>query len=296
MDQTPKKIIGCEFSRFLCNSLTQSSAGKVKIYHRSGIDFPQLIESAIGENVRDFQSCGSELFICNCKCYKKLQRLEKAKKSLDSIKQEICSTYQAINRRVKRQRADQIVDGNIAPSKRTSVAKSLKFNSVPATATSTTSLLATTCTSYNRPAVFLGNPVAWASPQYAGDQLLRQAFVPLITSTPASQQKTRKPSRVTETPSEVAVKISVNYPSKPVNKVLSKEYEALGKALVHGPPSRIATAVMKRAPLTHLVMEKVLRLLKTEVGDLCSKKKPSLLRNCTKEGWTTFAFEELCQE
>ena len=192
------------------------------------------------------RSSGSELFICNCKCYKKLQRFEKAKKSFDSIKQEICSTYQAINRRVKRQRADQIVDGNIAPSKRTSVAKSLKFNPVPASATSTTSHLATTCTSYNRPAVFFGNPVAWASPQYAGDQLLRQAFLPLLTSTSASQEKTRKQIRATETPSEIAVKISVNYPCKPVNKVLSKEYEALGKALVHGPPSRIATAVMKK--------------------------------------------------
>ena len=169
---------------------------------------------------------------------------------------------------------------------------------MPASATSTTSHLATTCTSYNRAAVFFGNPVAWASPQYAGDQLLRQAFLPLLTSTPASQEKARKQIRAIETPSENAVKISVNYPSmrKPVNKVLSKEYEALGKALVHGPPSRIATAVMKCTPLTHLVIEKVLRLLKTEVGDLCSKKKPSLLRNCTKEALTTFGFEELCRE
>ena len=92
------------------------------------------------------------------------------------------------------------------------------------------------------------------------------------------------------------MKISVNYPSKPVNKVLNKEYEALGKAVVHGPPSRIATAVRKCAPLTHLVIEKVLRSLKTEVGDIWSKKKPSLLRNCTKEALTTFGFEELCRE
>mgnify|MGYP000385707415 CR=1 FL=1 len=187
----------------------------------------------------------------------------------------ICRTYQTINRRVKRQRADQIVDGNIASSKRTSVGKSLKFNRVPASATSTTSHLATACTSYNRPAVFFGNHVAWASPQYAGDQLLRQAFLPLLTSTLASEEKRRKQIRTNKTPSEIAVKISVNYPSKPVSKVLSKEYEALGKALVHGPPSRIATAVRKCAPLTHLVIEKVLRLLKTEVGDICSKKMPS---------------------
>ena len=164
-----KKLLVVNLRVFLCNSLTQSSAGRVKIYGRSGIDLPQLIESAIGENIRNFQSCGSELFICNCKCYKKLQRFDKAKKSLVSSKQEVCSTYQTINRRVKRQRADQIVDGNIASLKRTSVGKSLKFNRVPASATSTTSHLATACTSYNRPASFFGNHVAWASPQCAGD-------------------------------------------------------------------------------------------------------------------------------
>ena len=89
MDQTPKKIIGCEFTCFLCNSLTQSSAARVKIYGRSGIDLHQLIESAIRQNIRNFQSCGFDLFICNCKCYKKLHRFDKPKKTLDSIKQEI---------------------------------------------------------------------------------------------------------------------------------------------------------------------------------------------------------------
>ena len=108
-----------------------------------------------------------------------------------------------------------------------------------------------------------------------------------------SKSETAGPKK---TPSEIAVKISVHYPGKPVNKVLSKEYEALGKALVHSPPLRIATAVMKCAPLTHLLIKKGLRLLKTEVGDLCSKKKPFLLRNCTKEALTTFGFEELCRE
>ena len=81
MDQTPKKLIGCELTCFLCNSLTQSSAGRAKIYGRSGIDLPQLIESAIGQNVRNFQSCGSELFICNCKCYKNSRDLTRLRRA-----------------------------------------------------------------------------------------------------------------------------------------------------------------------------------------------------------------------
>ena len=92
------------------------------------------------------------------------------------------------------------------------------------------------------------------------------------------------------------VKLSVSYPSKTVNKTLPKHYEALGKSLIHGPPSCIATAVLKCAPLTHLVIEKVLRLLKAEVGDLCSKKNPSSLRNCTKDALINFELEKLCNE
>lgn len=134
--------------------------------------------------------------------------------------------------------------------------------------------------------------MAWSSPQYSGDDLLRQAFsAPLLTSTPVSNQKTSNQSKATETATETTVKLSIVYHSKPVNKTLSPEYKALGKALAHGPPSRIATAVMKCAPLTNLVIAKVLRLLKTDMGDLCSKKNPSLLRNCTQEALTNFDFE-----
>lgn len=206
------------------------------------------------------------------------------------------------NRRVKRQRADQVdenIDENVTrltTPKRSSASKSLKFSIDSSPALNTASYLATTCTSYNRPAVFFGNPVAWTSPQYSGDELLRQAFsAPLLTSTPVHKQKTLNQSKATET-TETTVKLSVVYPSKTVNKTLSREYEALGKALLHGPPSRVATAVLKCAPVTQLVIGKLLRLLKTEVGDLCSKKKPSSLRNCTKEGLMNFDFEDLCNE
>ena len=136
--------------------------------------------------------------------------------------------------------------------------------------------------------------MAWTSPQYSGAELVRQAFsAPLSMSTPVSTQRRSNQSQATET---ATVKLSVSYSSKTVNKTLTKDYEALGKALIHGLPSRIATAVLKCAPLTHLVIEKVFRLLKTEVGDLCSKKNPSLLRNSSKEDLVNFDLEKLCNE
>ena len=136
---------------------------------------------------------------------------------------------------------------------------------------------------------------AWKSPQYSG-AVIRQTFgAPLLSSTPVSS--TQKTSNQRKASIEnTTVKLSVSYPSKTVNKTLPKDYEALGKSLIHGPPSRIATAVLKCAPLTHLVIEKVLRLLKAEVGDLCSKKNPSSLRNCTKEALINFELEKLCNE
>ena len=183
---------------------------------------------------------------------------------MESIKEEICGIYQSINRREKRQRADQVVeigDKNIThltTTKRASAAKSLKFTD-SSTSSTTAEYVATTCTSYSRPAVFFGNPLAWTSPQYSGAELVRQAFsAPLSTSTPVSTQRRSNQSQATET---ATVKLSVSYSSKTVNKTFTKDYEALGKALIHGPPSRIATAVLKCAPLTHLVIEKVFRLL-----------------------------------
>lgn len=275
--------------------MVQSSGGRVKIFGKSAVDVPRLIEAAIGENLQKYCNCGSELFVCSSKCYRKLQRFEKAEKNLKSIKEEICSAFNSINRRVKRQRAvEQSGDENVTLStQQPSASKSLKFTETESSSTAA-SYFATTCTSYNRPAVFLGNPMAWSSPQYSGDDLLRQAFsAPLLTSTPVSKSNQ---SKATETATETAVKLSIVYPSKPVNNTLTQEYEALGKALAHGLPSRIATAVMKCAQLTDLVIAKVLRLLKTEVGDLCSKKNPSLLRNCTQEALTNFDFEGLCNE
>ena len=106
-------------------------------------------------------------------------------------------------------------------------------------------------------------------------------FAPL-TSTPI---RATKPASIRATePFAVNTKVtlSVDYPSKKVNKTLQTDYEALGKALVHGPPQRIAKAVMKCKPIASLVIQNVLHALSNEVSGLCSRKTPSLLRKTGK--------------
>ena len=177
MAESPKKLLNVNTSAF-CATLTQSSAGRVRIFGKSAVDLPRLIETAICENISKHRNSGSELFICNAKCYKKGQRLEKANKNLESLKKEICGIYQSINRREKRQRAVQVVeigDKNIThltTTKRASAAKSLKLTD-SLTSSTTAEHVATTCTSYSRPTVFFGNPLAWTSPQYSGAELVR---------------------------------------------------------------------------------------------------------------------------
>jgi len=106
MAETLKKFIECECKCFLRDTLTQSSAGRVKIFGKNAVDLPCLIETALCENISKYLNSRFELLICHSKCFK---RLEKAKKSLESIKEEICGIYQSINRKEKRQRANQVV-------------------------------------------------------------------------------------------------------------------------------------------------------------------------------------------
>ncbi len=77
------------------------------------------------------------------------------------------------------------------------------------------------------------------------------------------------------------VNVSIEYPSKTFNKQMPSEYEAIGKALVHGTPKRIANAVMKCKSISKFIVENVLRTVSTEVNLLCSRKNPSKLENRT---------------
>ena len=81
-----------------------------------------------------------------------------------------------------------------------------------------------------------------------------------------------------------------------MNKSLHGSYELIGKALVHGIPSRIANAAMNCQPVRRHIIEKTLGILKKEVMELCSKKNPSLLRKSSKEVLTDFDLQHVCEE
>jgi hypothetical protein len=53
---------------------------------------------------------------------------------------------------------------------------------------------------------------------------------------------------------------------------------------------------MKCAPVRKLVIEKVLNVVSKEVGDLCSRKKPSMLRQTDKDDLMKFSLDQLCEE
>ena len=115
-----------------------------------------------------------------------------------------------------------------------------------------------------------------------------------ITSSPIASTKSTRDVHTDS--SSGCVNITVKYPSKTVSKTVDDAYKTIGKALLHGPPSRIATAVMKCAPIRTLVIEKVLDIVSKEVAELCSRKKPSLLRQTKKDDLVKFSLDQLCEE
>ena len=113
-------------------------------------------------------------------------------------------------------------------------------------------------------------------------------FIPPHSSTPISRR-----SRVV---APERVSLTINYPSKTTSKTLDDTYSTIGKALFHGPPSRIATAIIKCEPLRKVIIQKLLAIVSREVGQLCSRKCPSILRKTSKNDLMNFSLEELCKE
>ena len=113
-----------------------------------------------------------------------------------------------------------------------------------------------------------------------------------MTSTPKEKPSTS----ARESSAETKVKVTVSYPSKTINKTLAPEFEAIGKAIVHGPPSRIAKAILKCKAIRTEVIQQVLRVVSSEVNDLCSRKNPSLLRKTGKDDLVKYDMQKLCNE
>lgn len=285
------------------------------MFGKSAVDIAGLIKRALDVDVSVYSS--SELFICTATCLRRLKRLEKVTENFQMMKNEIRSDFEKGGLRSKRLRRDSTSEIVAAcePSKSTqnflaeksagsgvkSAAKSLSFNLPPVLVTpvvpqsrtlvetsagigvNSAAKTPTTCTSS-----LLDNTYG---PMPGGSFSVLNFFVPPLTSTPAAKAKPNDAISTTTT-----VKLTINYPSKEVEKVLSEEYQAIGKALAFGAPKRLAKAVVKCKALTKHVAETLLNTVNAEVSGLCSRNNPSLLRKCEQSNLKKFSFEALCEE
>ena len=122
----------------------------------------------------------------------------------------------------------------------------------------------------------------------------------VLTSTPKSKQvEFQNPETpITEIIKEAKVHLTVTYPSKTFHKELRGDFAVLGKAIIiiNGSPQRIARAVLKNIALRKIVVERVLKLMNTQLNDICSRKRPSILRANTKDEIANFDFKKACLE
>ena len=196
-----------------------------------------------------------------CLCVQTIVIIEKLEKNIFDLKQELTSSFDGNveTARVKRLRKDSdtvpecstTAQNKLSPG----VSRSLKFVS-PAPTTSSHLLTSFTYNpnrAFQKPYHVVYNAFGHLKDPCIGVSTPDLSLLrPLLTSTPIS-----KPGN-NNVRTETKVKVIVDYPSKKASKTLEPCYEALGKALVHGPPERLASAVVKCEPVVNIVIKHVL--------------------------------------
>lgn len=247
---TPKKLVNGDLRCYLCRS-TPLVKERIKIFGKTAHDLPKLINSVLSIDVNIYSE--SDLFVCTNPCYKRLLKLEKLEKNIADLKKELRSSFDCNVEpaRVKRLRKDSdTVSASTSTSSTTTnrpgASKSLNFGSLAPT--TCTSFSYTPTRAFQKPYHLVYNAFGYLkAPAIAAESQLSSLLPGLLTSTPLA-----KPAKTTVR-TETKVKVTVEYPSKPANKTLEPCYEAIGKALVHGPPERIASAVVKCEPVINII-------------------------------------------
>ena len=270
MECTPRKIANVDCTCFLCSS-SPPKKDRIRIFGKSSVDIVYLLGSALDVNL-DF-SDSSNYFICRNVCYKRLLKLEKLQKDLEALKQALKTAFQSV--RTKRLRSSHELDEDTKLSSNSrSAAKSLRFEnddgisneyrndddllhrneaiqgkencvSMPTTFPIFPEVYTSNILNTQMSQVFINNKAL--NTQISQNMCSHSSCMPplanpICTSTPVVNSY--NDSR------ESPVTVSIDYPSKTVNKRLKKEYESIGKALVYGPHvQRVAKAVLK-APFT----------------------------------------------
>ena len=270
--ETPKKVVDEISKYFLCSSPSPAQE-RVFIFGNSAHNFVEIIRSSLDFDISCYAN--SKLFICKAVCYKRMLKLERATEKVLELKREIIDSFQGSPRakrlfnagdeRREQSRAAGIQNFPVPSTIRAKASKSLQFSAAKDVCPEST----TCVSSFTNNQGQLTGLTTLTNVAFSPIQRVNSLeFRPQFTSTPISSSA----------PANHHVKISVQYPSKTVNKKLQGTYENIGKALVHGVPSRIAAAIMNCLPVKKHVIEKVMKVVSKEVAGLCSKTNPSLLR------------------
>ena len=272
--ETPKKSVETIDNCFIC-STTVTKKEKLYVFGKSSIDFCSLINSALGVDLKTYSAAAkARLFVCKAKCYSKLLKFKRTSENLQEIKQELEDVYSATGRTKRLREAES--DDERGP-------KVLRF-SASATLTSTRRDSCSNSSNVEGES-FASTVPSLLSPVPSSVDSVNLRSSAVTTSTPKGNV-----SRAT------TVQLSVRYPSKNVNKSLQGSYQAIGKALAHGVPSRIANAALNCPAVRKQIFEKTLSILKKEVIGLCSKNNPSLLRKGSKDDLLNFDLQRVCEE
>ena len=311
---TPKKIVDSDSKCFTCSS-PSANAEKIYIFGKSSIDVQGIIKSSLNVDVSCFANSG-KIFVCKS-CYKRLTKFQRSSEKLNKIRQKIEEAFKKrdVPRTKRLQRASEDLHGNIPEGNhqdqvrdmsrtqeslsRQKVSKSLQFGTGQATTcTSSANSSYQDFSSWKQPVpAYLPG---FLSPIQSQPSLLlsafpnqnmasprsAHAFLPGVTSTP----------RTSDVQEKSQVQLKIQYPSKNVNKSLTGSYQSTGKALAHGVPSQIAGAVMNCHSVRKHIVEKVLKIVNKEVAELCSTRKPSILRKIEKEDLEKFDLQLVCDE
>ena len=288
MGDTPKKVLQSDRC-FICSTEIPKKE-KIYIFDKSSFDFPDIISSCLDVNVSCY-SATSKLALCKA-CYIKFK---KASDHLEELKIELKQIYK--DRELPRAKCLLRVEDDSGGSPASCRGKSSK-RLFPIATTSTSCHVSANFTATSQPigvSPIRSHPYGLVLQAFPG-QILTATLspLPMFTSTPVALKGSSNPRDKSSEATKTV--LTVQYPSKTLNKTLSGSYQAIGKALAHGVPSQIANAVMKNPTIKNHIIENTLKTLSKEVESLCSRNNPSLLRKSSKEDLAKFDFQLLRNE
>ena len=217
MGDAPKKVLQSDRC-FIC-SMEIPKKEKIYIFGKSSFDFPDLVSSCLDVNVSCY-SATSELAVCKA-CYRRLIKFKKASDHLEELKIELKQIYK--DRELPRAKRSLHVEDDSGES---------PASCRPIATTSTSCHASANFTATSQPigvSPICSHPYGLVLQAFPG-QILRAtpSPLPMFTSTPVTLKGSSNPRDKSSEATETV--LTVQYPSKTLNKTLSGSYQAGGKA------------------------------------------------------------------